>query len=148
MELKHLLIIFIIILTALLMGIGIGLLIKPDPKPLTEQQIKDQNQLERREYYYDIPDLLSQIQSNNQKSVFVKVRYIIAVDDEKILDIIQQRLPKIVDRNTVFIRELDVDTLQGAEGIYRLKENLLSQAILILRPYRPADILIKEFLVQ
>ena len=57
-------------------------------------------------------------------------------------------LPRIIDNFQVYLRELRVEDLQGAQGVYRLKEELLVRVNAAARPTKINDVLISEMLVQ
>ena len=57
-------------------------------------------------------------------------------------------MPRIIDNFQVFLRELRVEELQGSQGIYRVKEELLARVNAAARPAKVKDVLIGEILVQ
>jgi flagellar FliL protein len=57
-------------------------------------------------------------------------------------------LPRIVDNFQVYLRELRLEDLQGAAGMYRLREELLNRVNAAVRPAQVKDVLFKEMIVQ
>ena len=57
-------------------------------------------------------------------------------------------MPRIVDNFQVYLRELRIEDLQGAAGMYRLREELLSRVGKAAQPAEIVDILFKEMLIQ
>ena len=57
-------------------------------------------------------------------------------------------MPRILDEFNVYMRELRPEDLDGAAGIFRLKEELLMRINQAVAPTRVKDVLFQEFLVQ
>jgi flagellar FliL protein len=55
---------------------------------------------------------------------------------------------RIVDNFQVYLRELRLEDLQGAAGMYRLREELLTRVNAAVRPAQVKDVLFKEMIVQ
>jgi flagellar FliL protein len=48
----------------------------------------------------------------------------------------------------MYLRAITPEELQGAEGVYRLKEELLVRTNEAIRPAQVRDVLVREMLVQ
>ena len=57
-------------------------------------------------------------------------------------------MPRIMDNFQAYLRELRIEDLKGAAGMYRLREELLSRVNAALAPVKVHDVLFKEMLVQ
>lgn len=57
-------------------------------------------------------------------------------------------MPRIIDNFQVFLRELRVEELQGSEGIYRIREELLARVNEATAPVRVRDVLFQEIVIQ
>lgn len=57
-------------------------------------------------------------------------------------------MPRIVDNFQVFLRELRVEELQGSEGVYRIREELLARVNKATAPIQVRDVLFQEIVIQ
>ena len=98
--------------------------------------------------YMAIDEMLITIKSDRARQQYLKFKYsfeLVSVADSII---VIQLLPRIIDDYQAFLRELRVEELQGSEGWYRLKEELLIRANTILAPVRIKEVLISELVIQ
>jgi flagellar protein FliL len=98
--------------------------------------------------YYDLPDLIVNIQTAEGAPAYLKVSLSLELVDEQEKASIDALSPRIVDQLQGYLRELRVDDLKGSAGIMRLKEELLRRATVAVAPYRIRDVLLKEMVVQ
>ena len=98
--------------------------------------------------YYDVPDLIVNIQSSDGTPVYLKLSLSLELytQDEKAG--IQALIPRIVDQFQGYLRELRSDDLKGSAGIMRVKEELLRRTNVAAAPYRVRDVLLKEMIIQ
>lgn len=98
--------------------------------------------------FYDLPEMLVNLNTAGRKQSFLKIR--VSLELENALDAtrIEQVMPRIVDNFQVYLRELRVEDLQGAQGMYRLREELLTRVNAAAKPAKVNDVLFKEMLVQ
>jgi len=104
----------------------------PPPKPLV---------------FFDLPDFLVNLNSGARKSNFLKLTVSLQIDKPEDQIRLQAVLPRIIDNCQIFLRELRVEDLRGSDGIYRLREELLTR-INAVSPVQVEDVLFKEMLVQ
>ncbi len=98
--------------------------------------------------FYDLPEILVNLNTTGRKSSYLKIKVALEVDDPKAVPLLDARMPRIIDNFQVYLRELRIDDLQGSEGMFRLKEELLSRVNKAVKPVKVADVLFKEMLVQ
>lgn len=98
--------------------------------------------------FYNLPEMLVNLQSNGRKQAFLKI--LVALELESPLDEpkVAQVLPRIVDSFQVYLRELRVEDLQGAAGMHLLREELLTRVQAAVKPAKVNDVLFREMLVQ
>ncbi len=98
--------------------------------------------------YFDMPDLLVNIQTPEGGSAYLKlsVSLEIASDAEKAG--LEGLSPRIVDQLQGYLRELRTDDLKGSAGVMRLKEEMLRRVNVAAAPYHVRDVLLKEMVVQ
>jgi flagellar protein FliL len=98
--------------------------------------------------YFDLPDLLVNIQTAEGGSAYLKLSLSLEVSSEEEKTGLQVLAPRIVDQMQSYLRELRTDDLKGSAGIMRLKEELLRRVNAAAAPYRIRDVLFKEIVVQ
>ena len=98
--------------------------------------------------YYDLQEIIVNLNVGSASPSFLKMK--ISLELANALDVpsIEAQLPRIRDSFHVYIRELRRTDLQGSEGIYRLREELLLRINKIVHPIKVRDILFKEILIQ
>jgi flagellar FliL protein len=99
--------------------------------------------------FYELPEMLVNLnpgQGRRPAHLKIKVRLEIAsaLDTPKI----EANLPRVVDSFQVYLRELRVEDLQGAAGMYRLREELLLRVNRVAAPAKINDVLFQDVLVQ
>ena len=151
------LIIFAAILVLVLIGGGVGaafvLGLFDSPPPAAEEQAgepapPEPEPQERRAFFFEVPDLIVNLNTSGRKSTFLKIKIALELEGPQDTDRINEVLPRIVDNFQVYLRELRVDDLNGSAGMYRLREELLRRVNLAARPVKVRDVLFKEMLVQ
>ena len=98
--------------------------------------------------FYDIPDLLVNLNSGSRKPSFLKLSVSLELERADDLSRLQSVMPRIIDNFQVYLRELRVEDLRGSGGIYRLREELLTRVNAAAAPVKIKDVLFKEMLVQ
>lgn len=98
--------------------------------------------------FYDLPEMLVDINSQGRKRAFLKLRVSLELSSPSDGRQVEIVMPRIIDNFQVYLRELRLEDLEGAAGIYRLREELLQRVNAAVRPARVNDILFKEMLIQ
>ncbi|SOE00150.1 flagellar basal body-associated FliL family protein [Caenispirillum bisanense] len=99
--------------------------------------------------FYDLPEMLVDINStDSRRRTFLKLRVALELGSSGDTPQVDALLPRVVDQFQVYLRELRVEDLQGAEGMYRLREELLARVNAAVRPAKVNDVLFKEMLIQ
>ena len=98
--------------------------------------------------FYDLPEMLVNINTAGRKRNFLKIRVSIELSNETDVAKVENVQPRIVDNFQVYLRELRLEDLQGAAGMYRLREELLTRVNAAVRPVQIKDVLFKEMIVQ
>ena len=98
--------------------------------------------------FYDLPEILVNLNSAGRKQNFLKIR--VSLELESPLDVpkIEAVMPRIIDNFQVYLRELRIEDLQGSSGLLRLREELLTRVNSSVKPAKVNDVLFKEMLVQ
>ena len=98
--------------------------------------------------FYELPELLVNINTAGRTKNFLKMRVSLELANETDINRVENVLPRIVDNFQVYLRELRLEDLQGAAGMYRLREELLNRVNAAVRPAQVKDVLFKEMIVQ
>ena len=98
--------------------------------------------------FYDLPELLVNLNTGGRKSTFLKIRISLELSNADDVTRIEQMMPRIIDNFQVYLRELRVEDLKGSAGMYRLREELLTRVSAAVSPAEVNDVLFKEMLVQ
>ena len=109
-----------------------------------EQQIIDSGDA----VFYDLEDLMVNLNTTGRKSTFLKIRISLELPTADDIPKIEAVMPRIVDNFQVYLRELRIEDLKGSAGMYRLREELLTRVSAAAAPARVNDVLFKEMLVQ
>jgi len=99
--------------------------------------------------FYELPEMLVNLNPGSGRraahmKIKVRLELASALDTPKI----EAMLPRIVDSFQVYLRELRVEDLQGAAGMYRLREELMMRVNRVASPAKINDVLFQDVLVQ
>ncbi len=98
--------------------------------------------------YFDLPELLVNLNVTGRKSSFLKLSVSLELEDEETAERLKEVMPRIIDNFQVYLRELRIEDLSGSAGLERLREELLLRVNAAVRPAVVRDVLFKEMLVQ
>ncbi len=99
--------------------------------------------------FYELPDIVVNLSSRTRgSSSYLKIKINLELDDKKDIKRIESLLPRIIDNLQVYLRELRIEDIQGSEGLYRLREELLHRVNTAAEPARINDVLFAEMLMQ
>ena len=99
-------------------------------------------------HYLDLDEMVITLGGVGRKSSFLKMRVSLELQSPEDEARIKAVLPRIVDNFQVFLRELRIEELQGSQGLYRVKEELLARVNAAAHPTKVRDVLFREMLVQ
>ncbi len=99
-------------------------------------------------YYHELPEMVVNLSSKETRSHYLKMKIALEVSDASVAAAMQPNLPRVLDLFQVYLRQLRAEDLEGSQGIYRLKEELLKRINMAVHPSRVNRILFKEIIVQ
>ncbi|CAO5674268.1 MAG: hypothetical protein HEEMFOPI_00029 [Holosporales bacterium] len=119
-------------------------------KPTTEDGLSDEDKAKKaREItYLPLPETIVNIKNPKGKNTFLKASFVLQIANEKEREHINYFIPLINDQFQTYLREMDVDDIQGAAGIERIRQELLIRINQVITPFKVKEVLVKEFLVQ
>jgi len=98
--------------------------------------------------YVPMPDLLVNLSSTGKRNNFIKLKITLELEKPTDQDRVKTMQPRIVDNFQTYLRDLRLEDLQGAQGLFRLREELLVRINAAVAPAKVTDILFQEMLVQ
>jgi flagellar FliL protein len=98
--------------------------------------------------FVDLPDMLVNLNAGDHRLRYLKLATALEVGGTDQADLVRQFIPRILDSFQIYLRAIRPEELQGAEGVYRLKEALLARTNDAVHPAQVRDVLIRELLVQ
>lgn len=98
--------------------------------------------------FYELDDILVNLNTGSRKSTLLKIRVSLELESEEDKIKVEKLMPRIIDNFQVYLRELRIEDLKGSAGMYRLREELLARVRAAISPAMVKDVLFKEMLVQ
>jgi len=144
------LVLFILLPILLIGGGGGGAFLAGvfDEEEVAEPTAEEEIEHEKVVVFYDLPEMLVNLNSTGTEANFLKIGISLELDDETVLPELEKLMPRVMDNFQVYLRELRREDLIGSAGIYRLKEELLYRVNSSIKPIHVNDVLFKEMLVQ
>ncbi len=98
--------------------------------------------------FYTLPDIVVNMQTADGKSTFLKLKLTFELPDEEVADALTPNLPRLQDMFQTFLRELRPEDLNGSQGTYQLRVELLRRVNLVAAPAKVNAVLIEEMLIN
>lgn len=114
-------------------------------KAAAEKKVADEK---KSVLFFDLPEFLVNLNTGGHKANYLKIKISLEVDREATMAQLKEMQPRIIDNFQVYLRELRIEDLNGAAGMFRLKEELLQRVNTSIAPAQVKDVLFKEMLVQ
>lgn len=99
-------------------------------------------------YFFDLPDMLINLNSVTKRQVFLKLKLTVEVGDPADIGTVQHVMPMVLDSMQYYLREKKAEDLAGSAGMYRLRRDLMARIAAPAYPAKIKDVLFKEMLVQ
>ena len=98
--------------------------------------------------FYTLPDIVVNMQTADGKTTFLKLKLTFELPDEETADVLTPNLPRLSDMFQTFLRELRPEDLNGSQGAYQLRVELLRRVNLVAAPSKVNAVLIEEMLIN
>lgn len=98
--------------------------------------------------FYTLPDLVVNIQGADGRPTFLKLKLTFEMHDHETAELIAAGSPRLQDMFQTFLRELRPEDLNGSQGSYQLRMEILRRTNLVLAPHKVDAVLIEEMLIQ
>ena len=126
----------------------IEILVGGDSSKEGEDEQASEADLDKQAVFYDLEEILVNLNSGGRKSSFLKIRISLELNSDEDIPRLESVMPRVIDNFQVYLRELRIDDLKGSAGMYRLREELLRRVSAATAPVKIKDVLFKEMLVQ
>ena len=94
-----------------------------------------------------LPEMIANLNSDPKHPRYIKLKAQLETPQSDVAQV-QIAMPQLVDIFQTFLREVRPEELQGAIGTYRLRQELIARAAIVLAPAHVTDVLFGEILVQ
>jgi flagellar FliL protein len=99
--------------------------------------------------FVEVPEMLvNLIGLPGDRVQYLKVRVVLEVREEKLIEAIKPNMPRVTDIFQTYLRELRVGDLNGSAGLFRLKEELTRRVNVAVAPNQVNAVLFKEIVIQ
>ena len=99
-------------------------------------------------FYTPADPILVNIQTSDGRPAFLKLKLTLELPDHATADVLDENWPRLKDMFTTFLSELRPDDLNGSQGSYQLRTELLRRVKLVVAPAQVNAVLIEEMLIN
>jgi flagellar FliL protein len=92
--------------------------------------------------------MVANMQAKDGRPVYLKLKLTLEAPDQATAEMIQPAMPRIRDMFQGFLRELRPEDLQGSQGTYQVRMEILRRVNLVIAPARVNSVLIEEMLIS
>ncbi len=105
-----------------------------------------------REAYYPMPEFLVDLQTDDDgRTAYLRLKVSIRLNSAALNDAVEQidtAKPVVVERLTLFLRELRPEDFDGSQNMIRIKSEMLRRVNLALAPHDARDVVIEDLIIQ
>ena len=98
--------------------------------------------------FYTLPDVVVNMQTADGRPTFLKLKLTLELPNQETVDDLEPNLPRLQDMFQTFLRELRPEDLQGSQGSYQLRMEILRRVNLVMAPNKANAVLIEEMLIN
>jgi flagellar FliL protein len=98
--------------------------------------------------FLTLPEILFNLKATKGKGSILKATFVLEL--RKVLDKekVEHLKPLIIDQLQSYLRELEVTDIQGAAGLERIRQELLTRINISIAPIKIRQVLVKDFIIQ
>lgn len=97
--------------------------------------------------FYTLPAIIVNMQTADGKATFLKLKLTLELADHEAVEVLNPNMPRLHDMFQNFLRELRPEDLQGSQGNYQLRMEILRRVNLVVAPIKVNAVLIEEMLI-
>ena len=98
--------------------------------------------------FVDLPQIISNLNHDGPRQRFILLNLSLEIGAQEDQAAIENELPRIQDLLIAYLRDVQLDDLEGSAGIYDLREQVLHRIRLAVRPIDVHGVLFREVLIQ
>lgn len=102
--------------------------------------------------YFNMPDFLVDLAPDVEgRTSYLKMHASIALDETEAAaaaERLHALQPAVIERVTLFLRELRPEDFEGSEGMQRIKREMARRINLVIAPARVDDVVIEDLVIQ
>ena len=102
----------------------------------------------RQGCYYDLPQITANLRPVGGYSRFMSLHLSVCVPDDETAHYLESIQPRVLDSIQPYLRDMRVEDLHGAEGMYRLRHSLLTRIRAAAAPMSVEQVVFREILVD
>ena len=95
-----------------------------------------------------LPNVVVNLQAADGRPTYLKLKLTLEVPDEETAEALEPAMPRLQDMFQSFLRELRPEDLQGSQGSYQLRTEILRRVNLVIAPAKVNAVLIEEMLIN
>lgn len=99
-------------------------------------------------HFLKIPDMIVNLSTDDEQPRYLRMTVQLELETEADWQAVQDVIPRVVNQFQTYLRELRMRDLQGSQGIYRLRMELLERVNAATAPVEVKNVLFQEMLVQ
>ena len=99
-------------------------------------------------FFATLPNVVVNMQTADGRPTFLKLKLTLEVPNQDTVDALQPSMPRLQDMFQTFLRELRPEDLQGSQGSYQLRTEILRRVNLVIAPSKVNAVLIEEMLIN
>ena len=99
-------------------------------------------------FFCTLPNMVANMQAADGRPTYLKLKITLEAPNQEAADMIAPALPRIQDMFQGFLRELRPEDLQGSQGTFQLRREVLRRINLVIAPARVNSVLIEEMLIS
>ena len=104
---------------------------------------------EKKHVFYELPDIIVNLNTpGRRQDSLLKIKINLDLESKADIAKIEAVLPRIIDNLQVYLRELRTEDIQGSEGLYRLREELLHRVNAAVEPVKVNEVLFSEIIMD
>lgn len=98
--------------------------------------------------FVELPEMTANLVSTSKKGAFLRTTLVLELGTPEDQPVVEGLLPRVNSEIQTYLRSLRPEDLQGAEGMKRLRDELMLRVKEAAKPAKIKDILFKQMLVQ
>jgi flagellar FliL protein len=98
--------------------------------------------------FVDLPEMVANLNGSNHRPSYLKLVARLEVAKAEDAERAKQAMPRLQDLFQTYLREMRPEELRGSAGTYRLREELIARANVVMAPGRAVNVLFIQLLVQ